>query len=551
MDMTGAGDRALLDVLCQTADAVWEIDLPQQTVQVWQELDERQKPCVQLPLEQALQRAESRVSPVDRPRWRAVWTQIRDREDPATGGGAELHFLRGTAQCGGTVQWRRCAEGHVWLTARCRAPEADSRLEDEWLCHHFGAMPLPAGVVKVLFDREGQPADLLFCRVNLALCQLLGQKETRQLEHRPLLEVLPEADLLWLRMCHRANTTKRPQHSVRYSQLLHRYLEIWTYPLDGERCGCVLQDVTREVEQEGQLKESWQRQALLLKNTTDAVFQYDLARRTLFMSEGAAQWCRPLPTVPDMPWGLLERGMIQQAGAEALRQVIGHLEAGGESAGCDILARLAPDETFGWYNVTFWRYRDRNSGSWQVMGSFKNIHQEVLRREQLERAAAQDPLTGVYNVATGRRLVKQQLKQHPGGNGRYNALFIIDLDDFKGINDSCGHHTGDAVLQEFVCALQRAFRSGDIVYRLGSDEFAAFIGDLQRPYRVVDRVSRRLLNDLSREDRCGVPVRASIGVFIGGGPLTYEQYYKNADRALYAAKERGKNRVVVVEDNLF
>ena len=175
----------------------------------------------------------------------------------------------------------------------------------------------------------------------------------------------------------------------------------------------------------------------------------------------------------------------------------------------------------------------------------------MLRREQLERAAAQDPLTGVYNVATGRRLVKQQLKQHPGGNGRYNALFIIDLDDFKGINDSCGHHTGDAVLQEFVCALQRAFRSGDIVYRLGGDEFAAFIGDLQRPYRVVDRVSRRLLNDLSREDRCGVPVRASIGVFIGGGPLTYEQYYKNADRALYAAKERGKNRVVVVEDNLF
>ena len=206
MGMTGAVDRALLDVLCQTADAVWEIDLPQQTVQVWQELGERQKPCVQLSLEQALQQAESRVSPADRPRWREVWARIRDRGDHAVGGRAELRFLRGAAICGGTVQWQQCAEGHVWLTVRCRAPEADGRIEDEWLCHHFGAMPLPAGVVKVLFDREGQPVDLLFCRVNAALCGLLGQKTAQQMEYRQLLELLPEADLLWLRMCHGPST---------------------------------------------------------------------------------------------------------------------------------------------------------------------------------------------------------------------------------------------------------------------------------------------------------------------------------------------------------
>ena len=102
-----------------------------------------------------------------------------------------------------------------------------------------------------------------------------------------------------------------------------------------------------------------------------------------------------------------------------------------------------------------------------------------LREERrlLERQAMRDPLTGLYHVRQGRRLVEGALAE-PRWEGACSALFMFDVDDFKKVNDEHGHHRGDDVLRGFAQLREQSFRRTDTVFRAGGDEFSAFVADI-------------------------------------------------------------------------
>jgi len=180
-----------------------------------------------------------------------------------------------------------------------------------------------------------------------------------------------------------------------------------------------------------------------------------------------------------------------------------------------------------------------------ILGSIKAVSKYT---EKLEYFAARDPLTGLYNQRIFWELFDYEIERAKRHNYRF-SLFIIDLDNFKLINDVYGHNFGDQVLKEIGQILERIFRKEDIIARYGGDEFAVIL-----PYtgkEQAESIARRLVKafeEFSIEAPNGkiIKVTASVGiaVFPDHGRDSRELFIL-ADSMLYRAKEAGKNRFVL------
>ena len=165
-------------------------------------------------------------------------------------------------------------------------------------------------------------------------------------------------------------------------------------------------------------------------------------------------------------------------------------------------------------------------------------------QRQLVDLAMHDPLTHALNARSFSERLGQELER----NRRYNrplAVLYLDLDDFKAVNDTHGHQTGDAVLRLVADAIRRVVRQADLVGRLGGDEFAVLMPETDGAE--ADAVGRRLVTELARAFRGSPTVTASIGVV--SCTLTRaesDDVLRSADQAMYEAKRSGKNRVVQI-----
>ncbi|KJC36295.1 diguanylate cyclase [Bradyrhizobium sp. LTSP849] len=166
-------------------------------------------------------------------------------------------------------------------------------------------------------------------------------------------------------------------------------------------------------------------------------------------------------------------------------------------------------------------------------------------KERLAFQASHDWLTGLAN----RRAFEARLQSELDGAGKGPlSLILLDLDQFKSVNDSCGHLAGDRLLCQISRLLQQNRRPHDLVARLGGDEFGLILPQCA-PYDALD-IAERLRRSLElfnfAWDDCCFAITASIGVTcIADGNATLEEAMRRADAACYRAKEKGRNRVQV------
>lgn len=176
------------------------------------------------------------------------------------------------------------------------------------------------------------------------------------------------------------------------------------------------------------------------------------------------------------------------------------------------------------------------------------LRQEALQLNQLLKDRAErDGLTGLYNHRRLLELVDMEFLR-ASRYGRPFSILMIDLDGFKGINDTLGHQKGDWVLKRTAELLKRNLRNVDILSRYGGDEFVAVLPETspQAAFRLGERILREIRQNPYLDGERIFPLSASIGVasyhpkLSGAGALLRE-----ADLALYAAKRRGRNQVIL------
>ncbi|MBX3702427.1 MAG: EAL domain-containing protein [Steroidobacteraceae bacterium] len=186
-----------------------------------------------------------------------------------------------------------------------------------------------------------------------------------------------------------------------------------------------------------------------------------------------------------------------------------------------------------------------------IGGFLLNLRDHTDRKgmeEQLKRLALHDPLTLLAN----RSLFRDRLEHAVAvarRNGRGVAVLFVDLDNFKQVNDSHGHATGDRVLHRSAQRLVKATRNGDTVARFGGDEFAVLLENLTGKDQVIE-IAARIVEALQgpleltgNDTRVG----ASVGVAFAGPDDSVEELLRNADVAMYASKARGKGCYTVHE----
>lgn len=167
-----------------------------------------------------------------------------------------------------------------------------------------------------------------------------------------------------------------------------------------------------------------------------------------------------------------------------------------------------------------------------------------------EHQALHDPLTGLPN----RLLLTDRIEQALARSARSGTdvvVMFLDLDLFKVVNDSLGHHAGDALLVEVAARLQSAVRSGDTLARFGGDEFVLVCDGVQPDEinALTQRITDALRDPLSSGDH-QVAVTASIGVTVAGDSSEPHTLLRDADSAMYRAKERGRNQVAFFEKEM-
>ncbi|MGA7986359.1 MAG: GGDEF domain-containing protein [Burkholderiales bacterium] len=173
-----------------------------------------------------------------------------------------------------------------------------------------------------------------------------------------------------------------------------------------------------------------------------------------------------------------------------------------------------------------------------------DISDRKVLEQELAHKAHHDPLTGLPN----RDLFEDGLERALEGalrNGTRLALIYMDIDNFKGINDSLGHQAGDEVLKAFAVRIRRCVRSSDLVSRVGGDEFVVLLENLARDNdacEVVRKLVAYMREPVMVGDRA-VPATTSAGLAIAAsGKTGAAELLRRADDAMYQAKSGGRNR---------
>lgn len=158
--------------------------------------------------------------------------------------------------------------------------------------------------------------------------------------------------------------------------------------------------------------------------------------------------------------------------------------------------------------------------------------------------AVLDPLTGLLNRQGLPRRFREVAEQARLTH-RPVALIVIDLDEFKRLNDMHGHAYGDAALKDVAYVLRKELRSFELLYRIGGEELLLILPGAG--LAVACKLAERARAAIERERPEGLPVTASFGVYSAeGDEIEYDRMFAAADRALYAAKRAGRNRVGLV-----
>ncbi|MET3662153.1 GGDEF domain-containing protein [Aquamicrobium ahrensii] len=165
---------------------------------------------------------------------------------------------------------------------------------------------------------------------------------------------------------------------------------------------------------------------------------------------------------------------------------------------------------------------------------------------RLAEKARHDDMTGMLNRESFLGVLERSRRKTDSG-----ALLIIDADHFKSVNDRFGHLAGDEALLQIVGALRGGVRSGDVLGRIGGEEFGAFLvgANEKEAFRVAERIRQKVEMIRFRvDDERILPLTVSIGGTICEPGATVSELMRSADRRLYEAKNRGRNLVIFGND---
>ncbi len=285
---------------------------------------------------------------------------------------------------------------------------------------------------------------------------------------------------------------------------------------------------------------------LVTAGSGEMLFQFDLQEDTLNILRYENGDLNTIYRTHNYLRDLDTEGNIYTEDLPAYKDTINALANGETNRTIELRLKFEQMPIFEWHRMTLVTVMDANDTPRRIVGKVVSIQEDMLKNQELMLRAERDSLTGIYNHSTFTSKVATMLADFTGCT---SAMYIMDLDDFKIVNDTLGHYAGDdllcetAVVLETVSALYGGF-SG----RLGGDEFVMFVPDIMDKETAISVAKN--INASIKKIECSVSHTASIGLAINEitPELNFDKIYYQADQALYTSKRLGKNCFTVFEE---
>lgn len=192
-------------------------------------------------------------------------------------------------------------------------------------------------------------------------------------------------------------------------------------------------------------------------------------------------------------------------------------------------------EKWRWVELVMHVFQEQFSKNMYALIYLKDIEMQKRQEIAQKNAAVRDPLTKVFN----RTAFEEKVLYYLSESERYGVLILLDIDNFKNINDHYGHIAGDTALKFITSQLQSVFRTEDIIGRMGGDEFLVFVKGVIKK-ETLDKRMKKLFSDL--HTNIEIPISCSAGlVYVSSKNFSYMDAIQQADTALYRSKQIGKS----------
>lgn len=304
---------------------------------------------------------------------------------------------------------------------------------------------------------------------------------------------------------------------------------------------CCNKDVTEGLAAEDR-RRAWQdeRYRLLTEMTNKMSFDYDSDTDTVLLyidRTGDGVEAQVIPHYLEK-LASTRSGVVHPDDMDDVRRMFEDARAGAAEVSTEYRANYY-GHGYAWYRANLFVAHD-NAGAWHLVGLIENIEDE----RDLRYRAENDATTGLSNHATTQDLVAAALANL--AVREHSVCVVLDIDDFKAVNDNSGYMEGDALLRKVGLVLRSSFRESDVIGRVGGDEFVLLLKEVD-----MDVVLRKLNQVRARISATTVPglghaPTLSVGVYATcSDDRTYRDVFTRADEALYQAKRAGKNRIQV------
>lgn len=307
----------------------------------------------------------------------------------------------------------------------------------------------------------------------------------------------------------------------------------------------VVVDITENKKLTEKLALEQERYRMATELSNDVIMNYSVSDDTLNISENFREFYGGATKIKnfskDRIW---EKGYIYRDDVEKVAELVRIITIKG--GGIDEQIRVKDVHgNYLWCRLICMPVPTGNSESREYIGKLINIDMHKKQLGLLEQKAQRDPLTGAYNKEYSKLLVNKYIAENHDVPG---MLLMVDIDHFKNINDTYGHMVGDNIIIEVVKQVTRAFRSNDVIGRIGGDEFIVFVRNVRNPEDQIKQAKK--LHEVLRQpvviDGKTINKSASIGIALYPDHAdSYEKLIECADEALYKVKDNGRDSFII------
>ncbi|SDC64434.1 PAS domain S-box-containing protein/diguanylate cyclase (GGDEF) domain-containing protein [Pelagirhabdus alkalitolerans] len=408
---------------------------------------------------------------------------------------------------------------------------------------------------KALFDENTDAIAYLnlsgdIIRMNNA-CRVFVQQFDQSGEDKNIFSLLKAGDLkLLLERFNEAKNQETVSVDLRHKTMDHVPIIIQVkfipYVLDDQTEGiyCIIKDMTAEVTAKEALMQSEERFRLIAEHSSDLIQLVDHKEILLYASPSHE-------SILGYDDQLLEqRSLLELVSDKHHTVLVKHFNRSKEKNETERfeVQLKTRDDRLQWFELQIEPIEDQNGRFNHFVVVGRDVEERKAYEEKLQYFAYHDPLTGVAN----RRLLSDRLEQVVAFYKRNQipfAMIMIDIDDFKVINDDYGHDAGDVVIQEVAKRLQGSVREVDTVSRFGGDEFAILLPEIDTKENlstVLVRIESMLQKPYLFSENNHFNIGISLGVYLHEDEqVDALSVLSQADHALYDAKRAGKNRTII------